>query len=196
MLLILAGLVLLGAMLAQLAWSAPADSQGTSLALEGYCPICVTNMGKWVKGSPDYQATYDGKTYHFPSEREREMFLSDPAKYVPALGGDCTVCFAKMNKRVPGNIRHVALHDGRLYLFPSEKEKQAFLSNPAAYANVDLAFGGNCPVCLAHMGKQVPGKPEFAAVHNGFRYRQQIAQASGETSRKRPQIVAFRPLSR
>jgi YHS domain-containing protein len=170
MLLILGGLVLLGAVFAQLAWSAPADSRGGSVALEGYCPICVTNMGKWIKGSPAHQATYDGKAYYFPSEREREVFVSDPAKYVPALGGDCTVCYAKMGKRVPGDIRHAAIHEGRLHLFPGEKEKQAFLSNPAAYTNVDLALDGNCAVCLAHMGKQVAGKPEFTAVHNGLRY--------------------------
>lgn len=171
MLLILAGLAILGAVFAQLVWSAPADSQGPRLALEGNCPVCATKMGKWVKGSPDFQATYDGKTYCFPSERERKMFVADPAKYVPALGGDCTVCYVKMKKRVPGNIRQMTLHEGRLYLFPSEKQKQAFLANPAVFADADLALDGNCPVCLARMGKKVPGKPEFTAVHNGLRYR-------------------------
>jgi len=167
----LGGIVLIVVVLTQWAWSAPASAQTAGVALEVYCPICVTQMGKWVKGNPEHHATYDGKTYYFPSEREREMFLTDPAKYVPALGGDCTVCYAKAGKRVAGNIRHAALHGGHLYLFPSDKEKQAFLANPAEFADVDLALNGNCAVCLAKAGKKVPGKPEFTAIHNGFRYQ-------------------------
>ena len=142
MLLMLGGLVLLVAVLAQLAWSAPASSPGSDVALEGYCPVCVTKMGKWVKGNVANRATYDGKTYYFPSQREREMFVSDPAKYVPALGGDCTVCYAKMKKRVPGNIRHASFHDGRLFLFLNADAHKMFQAEPATYANADLALGG------------------------------------------------------
>jgi YHS domain-containing protein len=144
---------------------------GPTLALEGYCPVCVVQMRQWVPGDARHQTTYDGKIYYFPSDKERQMFLADPAKYVPALGGDCTICYAGMGKRVPGNIRHSAIYQKRLYLFPSDKQQEAFLADPAAFADVDLALDGNCAVCLAHMGKQVAGKPEFTAVHNGFRYR-------------------------
>jgi len=123
-----------------------------------------------VQGKPQYQSTYDGKTYYFPSDKERQMFLADPAKYVPALGGDCTVCLAKMGKRMPGSIHHAAIHRGRLYLFPSDEQKQMFLADPDAYADVDLALNGQCAVCLTRMNREVPGKPEFTAVHQGLRY--------------------------
>ena len=84
-------------------------SASASVALQGYCPVCIIKMKKWVKGNPNIQATYDGKTYYFPSSEQKGMFLSDPAKYVPALGGDCTVCLAKMGERVPGTVHHAAL---------------------------------------------------------------------------------------
>ena len=140
------------------------------LALEGYCPVCVIEMKKWVRGKPKYQTTYDGKTYYFPSEKQKKMFLSSPAKYVPALGGDCTVCLAKMGKRVAGNIYNASLHEQRLFLFPSDAQKKEFQAHPSQYADIDLALGGKCSVCQVEMKKDVPGKQEIAVVHQGLRY--------------------------
>jgi len=128
-------------------------------------------MKKWVKGNPNIQATYDGKTYYFPSSDQKEMFLVDPAKYVPALGGDCTVCLAKMDKRVPGTVHHAALANDRLFLFPSGEQKQEFLANQAKYLDIDLALGGKCAVCRVEINKDVPGNPEIAEYHQGFRHR-------------------------
>ena len=67
-------------------------SKQSSLALGGYCPVCVIEMKKWVRGNPEHQVTYAGKTYRFPGEKQKQTFLANPTKYVPALGGDCTVC--------------------------------------------------------------------------------------------------------
>jgi YHS domain-containing protein len=127
-------------------------------------------MKKWVKGDPAYQAAYDGKTYLFADAQGKRMFDSDPAKYVPALGGDCVVALVKMGKRVSGDIRHSAFHDNRLFLFSNEDAQKMFLAQPAAYANADLALNGQCPVCQVNMNQRVAGKPEIAAFHKGFRY--------------------------
>lgn len=155
--------------------SVPAQDQSESIkrsavALDGYCPVCIVDMKEWVAGSPAYTAEYDGAVYRFPSEQVREKFLSNPTRYVPALGGDCAVCYARGGKRVPGSVYFTAFHRQRLYLFPDEKQKQAFVDDPAAFADVDLAYDGNCAVCQVEMNKGVPGKPEFTAHHNGFRY--------------------------
>ena len=139
------------------------------LAMEGYCPVCIIEMQKWVRGKHDHQTTYDGKTYYFPSEKQKKMFLADPAKYVPALGGDCTVCLAKMGKRVPGNIRNAAFYEHRLFLFPSADQMKEFQAHSKKYANIDLAFDGKCAVCLK-MKMDVSSKPEIAVVHQGLRY--------------------------
>lgn len=153
--------------------SQPGASDGAKtrdIALEGYCPVCIIELKKWVRGKPEYQVKYDGRTYFFPGQKQKEMFLVDPAKYVPAFGGDCTVCYAKLGKRVPGNIRHAALHEERLFLFPGDEQKQAFLADPEKYADVDLALDGICAVCRIELNKDVPGKPEIAAYHKGLRY--------------------------
>ena len=141
------------------------------IGLDGYCPVCIIEAHKWAKGSPEHQATYDGVTYYFPDKAIKQKFLSHPAKYVPALGGDCIVCYAKLGKRVPGSVNHTVRHDNRLFLFPGEEQKQAFLSNPSEFANVDLALNGDCAVCLVHGEKRVAGKLEFEEIKDGFRYR-------------------------
>ena len=141
------------------------------VAMEGYCPVCVMEMKKWVRGSAQHAARYDGKVYYFPGERQKQMFLANPAKYVPALGGDCVVCAAKMSERVAGNIRYAAFYRNRLYLFPSDKQRAMFRQNPSKFADFDLALGGNCVVCLVEMNQQVPGKPEFTVVYHGMRYQ-------------------------
>ncbi|MEM6472019.1 MAG: hypothetical protein AAF802_20835 [Planctomycetota bacterium] len=103
--------------------------QTQKVGLDGYCPVCVVEHQKWQKGKPEIQSKVDGVTYHFPSESIKAAFDANPGKYTPALGGDCIVCYAKFGKRVPGKVQHAALHRGRLYLFPSDREKQAFLVN-------------------------------------------------------------------
>jgi len=152
---------------------APAENRSrevqSNLGLEGYCPVCVVEMKKWVRGKPEHRTTYDGKTYYFPSQELKAKFLSDPAKYVPALGGDCTVCFAN-GKRMAGDIHFASLYDHRLFLFPGEDQRQEFMAHSDKYADVDLALEGNCAVCRATMGQDVAGKPEFAAFYRGMRY--------------------------
>ncbi len=138
--------------------------------LDGRCPVCIAELGKWVQGKPEFQTVFDGRTYLFPGAKQKKMFLADPAKYVPALGGDCVVCLTKAAERVLGNIQYHTFYKQRLYLFPSDEQKEAFDEEPDIYADADLAFDGNCAVCRVDMDTQTPGKPEFMAHHDGFRY--------------------------
>ncbi len=32
------------------------------LGLDGYCPVCIVDGKKWVRGNPEFQTTYDGVT--------------------------------------------------------------------------------------------------------------------------------------
>lgn len=149
---------------------ASAQDKKQNIGLEGYCPVCIIEAEKWEKGSKQHETTYDGVTYRFPSAAIREKFLANPAKYVPALNGDCIVCLAMKGKRVPGSVYHAAYHNKRLYLFPGKTQKQAFLKSPEKFAKADLALKGDCAVCLDHVKKRVPGKPEFTEIHKGMRY--------------------------
>lgn len=140
------------------------------LGLEGYCPVCILDAHKWEKGSQEHRSVYDGVAYLFPSAAVKEKFDRTPAKYVPALNGDCIVCYEKYDKRVPGNIRYAAKRNGRIYMFPSDEVKQTWIENPAAYDKSDIALNGECSVCLVAANKHVPGSEKFTEVHGGLRY--------------------------
>ena len=141
------------------------------VGLRGYCPVCVIEMKKWVKGKPEHRVELDGKVYYFPGEEQRKMFLANPTQYTPALGGDCVVCLTEKGERNSGSIQYSALSGGRLFLFPSEAIKQKFASDPAKYLAADLAMDGKCAVCKVEMNQDMPGKPEFATVHDGMTYQ-------------------------
>lgn len=142
------------------------------VALDGNCAVCLVNGMKVVAGKPEFAVVYDGQTYLFPSEEVKQKFQAAPEKYVPALKGDCTVCFAHHDGlRNPGKIDHVSFYQGRVFLFPNESIKTVFDKSPAEYADVDLACDGKCIVCKVDGGKDVPGKPEFTAIYQGLRYR-------------------------
>ena len=55
------------------------------VAIKGYCPVCVINMGVKVKGSDHFVTEYKGKVYKFVSIDQQKMFLADPEKYVKDL---------------------------------------------------------------------------------------------------------------
>jgi len=139
-------------------------------ALGGYCPVCLVKMNKVVEGDPSFSSTYDGRTYLFPGAEQKRMFDANPTAFVPALGGACTVCKVEKGKRVPGKPEFHAVHEGRLYLFPGEKQQEMFEREPDKYADADLALDGACPVCLVKSGEVVPGKPEYASIYDGRRY--------------------------
>lgn len=147
------------------------DAMEAKLGLDGYCPVCIIDAKKWEKGDPNISSTFDGVSYLFPNQVIKAKFDANPQNYVPALNGDCIVCYEKHGKRIAGNIQHAALSNGRLYLFPGDREKQMFIENSSAYASSDVAAKGECIVCLAKAGKHVPGSAQHTVIHNGLRYQ-------------------------
>ncbi|MEE8450920.1 MAG: hypothetical protein V3R99_03365 [Thermoguttaceae bacterium] len=144
--------------------------QPSAPALDGYCPVCIGQLNEWVKGSPAYQTTYDGRLYFFPGEKYKNLFLADPTRFAPVLGGDCVVSFAKTGRRMPGSVRHSVTHRGRLFMFANDEAREMFSANPDAYSDLDLALRGDCPVSRVELNTRTPGRPELVSRRNGFRY--------------------------
>ncbi|MEN0110461.1 MAG: hypothetical protein AAF805_07020 [Planctomycetota bacterium] len=114
-----------------------ADPAKYAPAAGGDCVVCRVEMGKSVPGSARFAARYDGRVYLFPGDEQRQTFLADPERYATAdlaYDGDCAVCRVDMKHRMAGNEAHTAVHDGKRYLFPSDRERQVFLANPMKYA--------------------------------------------------------------
>lgn len=149
----------------------PPTERTARLAMEGYCPVCLRDQKRWVRGNAAHRVEHDGRTYHFASEEQRQTFLAQPARYVPVLGGDCVVCYAKMGERVPANIRYGKYYQDRLYFFASPEQMEMFVEDPRAFSDVDLAMGGACPVCWAQGGQRIAGDPRIETTYAGLRYR-------------------------
>lgn len=140
------------------------------IANGGNCVVCLKMAKKEMPGKSEIVSVYDGMQYFFPSTDEKKVFDADPAKFVPALDGNCVVCFKDAGKRIVGSPKFSATHEGRIYLFPEEGMQKKFLADPKKYSTVDIANGGNCVVCLKMAKKEMPGKAEFTSVFKGKRY--------------------------
>ena len=96
----------------------------TGYAISGYDAVAYFNLPQKdvgmmqphaVPGRADITAEYNGATWAFASEENREMFLADPAKYAPAFDGHCAYGIVKGGK-VPANPNLWRIVDGKLYL--------------------------------------------------------------------------------
>ncbi|WP_417816516.1 YHS domain-containing (seleno)protein [Tritonibacter scottomollicae] len=68
-----------------------------------------------VPGKAEFTADYNGATFAFASEENRDMFLENPAHYAPQYDGHCAYGVSKGGK-VPGNPNLWRIIDDKLYL--------------------------------------------------------------------------------
>jgi YHS domain-containing protein len=152
--------------------SAESDlAAGAEPVMGGYCPVMQRDKNAWVRGRYDHHVKIDGLLFLTAGAAEREALLADPAKYIPALGGDCPVSLVDYGQRESGSTFHAAHYQQRLYLFADAERKAAFAAQPKRYANIDLAASGACIVTLRDLGKNTPGLAEYAAWYNGLLYQ-------------------------
>lgn len=68
-----------------------------------------------VPGNKDITADYNGATFAFSTEANRDRFVANPAAYAPQYDGHCAYGVAKGGK-VPGNPNLWRIVDDKLYL--------------------------------------------------------------------------------
>ena len=111
------------------------------VAIMGYDTVAYFTEGKAVKGSEEFSYEWLGTPWHFASQKHKDMFISEPAKYAPQYGGYCAGEVAGSGS-VTVNIDPEAFKiiDGKLYLVYDEGNAAAFAENaddlvPKADAN-------------------------------------------------------------
>lgn len=96
----------------------------TGFAVSGYDVVSYFDLPQSEVGQPQpsplpgqagITADYNGATFAFASEANRDRFLADPAAFVPQYDGHCAYGVAKGGK-VPGNPTLWRIVDGKLYL--------------------------------------------------------------------------------
>ncbi|MGB5869228.1 MAG: YHS domain-containing (seleno)protein [Albidovulum sp.] len=96
----------------------------TGYAVSGYDVVAYFGLEQTEIGTPQPEgipglasitADYNGATFAFATEANRDQFLADPAKYAPQYDGHCAYGVSKGGK-VPGNPNLWRIVDGKLYL--------------------------------------------------------------------------------
>ena len=88
-----------------------------SVAMEGYDPMGYFLQHKALKGRKDISWSYEGVTYYFASQANRELFKADPGRYEPRYGGWCAYAMGASGGKVEVDPETFRIIDGRLYLF-------------------------------------------------------------------------------
>lgn len=103
------------------------------------------------------------------------------------LRGYCPVCVLGSGAWMAGRPDLTSVYDGFVYRFPGDEQKQMFDANPDRYAPV---LNGDSVVSYVKSQKRVPGKLEFAQIHDGRLYlfasedeRRAFQQSPGDYAR-------------
>ena len=107
------------------------DPDGYSI--DRYDPVSYFTEGRPNRGKEEFTAEYQGAKYAFSSESNRELFLSNPKKYLPQYGGYCAYGAVHGSKsKVDPEVWDIV--DGKLYLMISggtrsiwQKKKKTYI---------------------------------------------------------------------
>jgi len=100
------------------------------VGLHGFSPVSLVGDHKWMRGSDRFAWEYKGTTYYMTSAEELQQFKEDCDRFAPQVLGCDPVILDVTDRAVAGDIRYAAFFDGELYLFVSEKSRQAFRQDP------------------------------------------------------------------
>lgn len=98
-------------------------------ALQGYCPVAYSRMGKAAKGDPKCASVVDGHRYLLMNADAKKMFDMDPSKYQVAYDGYCATAIS-MGKKMKSDPKLFSVRGGKTYLFSNANAKKAFDAMP------------------------------------------------------------------
>ncbi len=105
------------------------------VAISGADAVAYFTEETYVPGSADYVYDWQGTTWQFSSEENRDLFAANPEQYAPEYGGFCAWAVAAKNTLVPTDPNAWSVVDNKLYLNANqrvqsnwEKDIQGFIS--------------------------------------------------------------------
>lgn len=87
------------------------------LMLEGYDVVAYHTLGKAKKGSKEFNTEWLGGTWFFVSQAHHDLFVEEPAKYLPQYGGYCALSYADGRQHGGVDPKAWQIVEGKLYLF-------------------------------------------------------------------------------
>ncbi len=98
----------------------PIAANKDGIAIDGYDSVAYFTQKRALKGSPEYSCEWQGKTWLFSSDENRQKFLDDPQRYAPQYGGHCAYAVSK-GKLVNASPDAWTVHDEKLYFNVNSK---------------------------------------------------------------------------
>src|SRR5260370_35059650 len=65
----------------------PLVDASKGIAIKGYDTVAYFEQSKAVKGSPNFEHTWNGAKWLFATAAHRDAFAKDPERYAPQYGG-------------------------------------------------------------------------------------------------------------
>lgn len=115
----------------------PKTAETPPVTLDGFCPVELVTQETWTRGDPRWTAAYQGRTYMFAGQTQRQKFLEHPERFTPAYSGNDTVFAVDGKRQMPGKTDYCVTYQGRLYMFSSSLTLSRFQANPQHYAVSD-----------------------------------------------------------
>ena len=107
----------------------------SGVALYGYDPVSYFTETEPMVGRPEFEYEWGGVSWLFANAANRDVFARNPDVYAPQFGGYGLMALSR-GYLSEGNPRIYAILAGRLFLFYSTGNRDAFmLSQRAAYQN-------------------------------------------------------------
>ena len=101
------------------------ETDENGIILAGHDAVAYFTEGKPVLGKATITAVHNDAIYRFSSQKNRDMFVSNPDKYAPAYGGFCAYG-ATFGKKFEINGKAFEIVDGVLYVNKDESVYKAW----------------------------------------------------------------------
>ena len=93
----------------------PVNKSRQGVSIEGYDPVAYFVVGRPVKGNPQFRTEWNGATWWFSSEANRDKFVADPEAFAPRYGGFCAKAVSE-GQTASIDPEAWEIVDGKLYL--------------------------------------------------------------------------------
>jgi len=110
------------------------------IALDGYCPVSLLDLDRWVEGDSEWGVIHLGQLYLFCDPESMNKFLANPEPYTPVLNGIDVVRFFEEKRIVPGK-RDFGARDpehNRMFFFADEAAMVHFESQHTRYTDAAI----------------------------------------------------------
>jgi YHS domain-containing protein len=101
----------------------------SDLAINGFDPVAYFAQDKQAAGTETITHKWNGATWRFSSEENKNLFVANPEKYAPQFGGYCSFAVSK-GFTANTDPKAWTIMDDKLYLFSDENFKAKWLAAP------------------------------------------------------------------